>query len=136
MEIKHDDTMKDDTPAYIQVALLYTTVNGERRLRVHNLALKCSSKFPDIYQSCELDTIINFIGKSVCSASLNMSYKDIRASLTHQCAVILACYRKHCSKQSPPGQLILPDSLKLLPMYIGCLLKLSLIHISEPTRPY
>lgn len=52
-----------------------------------------------------------------------MPYKSIRESFTHQCAVILSCYRKHCSNQSPAGQLILPESLKLLPMYANCLLK-------------
>ena len=60
---------------------------------------------------------------SVCTASLSMGYKSIRETLTNQCAVILSCYSKHCSKQSPPGQLILPDSLKLLPLYASCLLK-------------
>ena len=59
----------------------------------------------------------------VIKASLSMSYKSIRDSFTHQIAVILSCYRKHCSSQSPPGQLILPESLKLLPMYSNCLLK-------------
>lgn len=52
-----------------------------------------------------------------------MPYKSIRDNFTHQIAVILSCYRKHCSSQSPAGQLILPESLKLLPMYSNCLLK-------------
>lgn len=59
----------------------------------------------------------------VLTASLTMPYKTIRENFTHQCAVILSCYRKHCSSQSPPGQLILPESLKLLPMYANCILK-------------
>jgi len=52
-----------------------------------------------------------------------MPYKNIRENFSHQVAVILSCYRKNCSQQSPPGQLILPESLKLLPMYANCLLK-------------
>ena len=59
----------------------------------------------------------------VCNAAFSMPYKTIRENFTHQCAVALACYRKQCSSQSPQGQLILPDSLKLLPMYANCLLK-------------
>ena len=59
----------------------------------------------------------------VINASFTMPYKSIRENFTNQCAAILACYRKNCSQQSPPGQLILPDSLKLLPMYANCLLK-------------
>ena len=59
----------------------------------------------------------------VTNALLSMPYKSIRENFSHQCAIILSCYRKHCSNQSPPGQLILPESLKLLPMYANCLLK-------------
>ncbi len=65
----------------------------------------------------------SFFLSPVVYASLTMPYKSIRDSFTHQCAVILSCYRKHCSSQSPAGQLILPESLKLLPMYANCLLK-------------
>jgi protein transport protein SEC24 len=34
----------------------------------------------------------------------------------------LACYRKNCASPSSPGQLILPECMKLLPLYINCLL--------------
>lgn len=47
-----------------QAALLYTTYQGERRLRIHNIALNCTTKFQDLYRSCEIDTIINYFSKS------------------------------------------------------------------------
>ena len=47
-----------------QAALLYTTYKGERRLRIHNIALNCTTKYQDIYRSCEIDTIVNFFSKS------------------------------------------------------------------------
>eukprot|EP00731_Ephydatia_muelleri_P029503 Em0021g26a len=123
VEIKHDDKLKEEDIAFFQAALLYTNIFGQRRLRIHNLALNCSSKFADLYRSCEVDTIMNFLSKSVTKAAFSMVYKTIRDNFTHQVAVILACYRKQCSSQSPPGQLILPESLKLMPMYANCLLK-------------
>lgn len=49
---------------YLQAALLYTNLKGERRLRVHNMALNCSTKYQDIYRSCEIDTLINYFSKS------------------------------------------------------------------------
>lgn len=36
---------------------------------------------------------------------------------------ILSCYRKNCAQPSSAGQLILPECMKLLPVYINCLLK-------------
>ncbi|CAL8323798.1 unnamed protein product [Boreogadus saida] len=35
VELKHDDTLSEETGAFMQCALLYTTVGGQRRLRVH-----------------------------------------------------------------------------------------------------
>ena len=40
-----------------------------------------------------------------------------------QVAQILACYRKNCSTPAPMGQLILPESMKLLPLYANCVVK-------------
>lgn len=41
----------------------------------------------------------------------------------NRAAQILACYRKNCASPTSAGQLILPECLKLLPLYISCLLK-------------
>jgi protein transport protein SEC24 len=43
--------------------------------------------------------------------------------LINRAAQILACYRKHCASPTSAGQLILPECLKLLPLYVSCLLK-------------
>nr|CAD7588324.1 unnamed protein product [Timema genevievae] len=93
LEIKHDDKLTEEDGVYIQVALLYTSCGGQRRLRVINLGLKTCSQMADLYRSCDLDT------------------------------VMLACYRKNCASPSSAGQLILPECMKLLPLYINCVLK-------------
>lgn len=90
VELKHDDTLSEETGALIQVllflagrsglscrritthnshlvsqcALLYTTIGGQRRLRIHNLSLNCSSQLSELYKSCETDSLINFFAKS------------------------------------------------------------------------
>lgn len=38
-------------------------------------------------------------------------------------AQILAAYRKNCASPGSAGQLILPECMKLLPLYINCLMK-------------
>lgn len=63
MEIKHDDKLTEEDGVYIQVALLYTHVSGQRRLRILNLSLKTCSQLADMYRSVDLDTIINFYAK-------------------------------------------------------------------------
>lgn len=48
----------------------------------------------------------------------------ISSQLTAHSTRILAAYRKNCAASMSSGQLVLPDALKLLPLYTSSLLKL------------
>uniref|UniRef100_A0A3Q3BQJ6 SEC24 homolog D, COPII coat complex component n=1 Tax=Haplochromis burtoni TaxID=8153 RepID=A0A3Q3BQJ6_HAPBU len=123
VEFKHDDTLSEETGALMQCALLYTTIGGQRRLRIHNLSLNCSSQLSELYKSCETDSLINFFAKSAYRAILNQPLKNVREILVNQTAHMLACYRKNCASPSAASQLILPDAMKVFPVYMNSLMK-------------
>ncbi|XP_051995784.1 protein transport protein Sec24D isoform X2 [Xyrauchen texanus] len=123
VEFKHDDTLSEEAGAVMQCALLYTTISGQRRLRIHNLSLNCSSQLSELYKSCETDALINFFAKSACQAILNQPLKAVREILVSQTAHMLSCYRKNCASPSAASQLILPDAMKVFPVYMNSLLK-------------
>ncbi|XP_056324942.1 protein transport protein Sec24C isoform X3 [Danio aesculapii] len=123
VEFRHDDKLSEETGALMQCAVLYTSCSGQRRLRVHNMAVNCCSQLADLYRNCETDTIINFFVKYAYRSVLSSPTKNVRDSLVNQCAQILACYRKNCASPSSAGQLILPECMKLLPVYLNCVLK-------------
>ncbi|XP_068161056.1 protein transport protein Sec24C isoform X2 [Antennarius striatus] len=123
VEFKHDDKLSEETGALMQCAVLYTSCSGQRRLRIHNMAVNCCSQLADLYRNCETDTIINFFSKYAFRGVLNNPTKAVRETLINQCAQILACYRKNCASPSSAGQLILPECMKLLPVYLNCVLK-------------
>lgn len=123
VEIKHDDKLPPEENVYVQVALLYTSSSGQRRLRIINLALKTCTQLADLFRSCDLDTLILFLAKQGIFRLLEHTPKVFRDNLVNRAAQILACYRKHCASPTSAGQLILPECLKLLPLYISCLLK-------------
>uniref|UniRef100_A0A8C6V744 SEC24 homolog D, COPII coat complex component n=1 Tax=Neogobius melanostomus TaxID=47308 RepID=A0A8C6V744_9GOBI len=123
VEFKHDDTLAEESGAMMQCALLYTTLSGQRRLRIHNLSLNCSSQLSELYKSCETDALLNFFAKSAYRAILNQPLKNVREILVNQTAHILACYRKNCASPSPPSQLVLPDAMKVFPVYMNSLMK-------------
>uniref|UniRef100_A0A3P9LR50 SEC24 homolog C, COPII coat complex component n=1 Tax=Oryzias latipes TaxID=8090 RepID=A0A3P9LR50_ORYLA len=123
VEFKHDDKLSEETGALMQCAVLYTSCSGQRRLRIHNMAVNCCSQLADLYRNCETDTIINFLSKYAFRGVLNNPTKAVRDTLINQCAQILACYRKNCASPSSAGQLILPECMKLLPVYLNCVLK-------------
>lgn len=123
VEIKHDDKLTEEEGVYIQVALLYTSCSGQRRLRVLNLSLKTCSQMADLYRSCDLDTLINFFAKQSVYKLLENNPKAVKDNIVNRGAQILANYRKNCASPSSSGQLILPECMKLMPLYVNCLLK-------------
>ncbi|XP_007259393.3 protein transport protein Sec24C isoform X4 [Astyanax mexicanus] len=128
VEFRHDDKLSEETGALMQCAVLYTSCTGQRRLRIHNMAVNCCAQLADLYRNCETDTIINYFAKYAYRSILNNPTKNVRDSLVNQCAQILACYRKNCASPSSAGQLILPECMKLLPVYLNCVLKSDVLH--------
>lgn len=63
VELKHDDKLPIESNTYIQAALLYTSISGQRRLRILTLALTVTSSYSSLYPACDLDTIMNYITK-------------------------------------------------------------------------
>ncbi|XP_067117794.1 protein transport protein Sec24D isoform X2 [Osmerus mordax] len=127
VEFKHDDTLSEENGALMQCALLYTTVGGQRRLRIHNLSLNCSAQLSDLYKSCETDALINFFAKSAYRSMLAQPLKAVREVLVHQTAHMLAGYRKNCASPSAASQLILPDAMKVFPVYMNSLMKTAVL---------
>ncbi|XP_014871706.1 protein transport protein Sec24C isoform X3 [Poecilia latipinna] len=123
VEFKHDDKLSEETGALMQCAVLYTSCSGQRRLRIHNMAVNCCAQLADLYRNCETDTIINYFAKYAFRGVANNPTKAVRDTLVNQCAQILACYRKNCASPSSAGQLILPECMKLLPVYLNCVMK-------------
>jgi protein transport protein SEC24 len=115
--------LSPDENVYIQVALLYTSSSGQRRLRVLNLCLKTCSQLADLFKSCDLDSCVLYLAKQGMFKLMDNTPKQVKDTLINRAAQILACYRKNCASPSSAGQLILPECMKLLPLYISCLLK-------------
>jgi len=67
--------------------------------------------------------MVNFLAKQSISRLMETSPKQVKESLMSQCANVLACYRKNCASPSSAGQLILPECMKLLPLYTNCVIK-------------
>lgn len=123
VEIKHDDKLSPEENVYLQVALLYTSCGGQRRLRVLNLALRATTTISEVFKSCDLDAIMLFFAKQACFKLMELTPKTVKENLIHRSAQTLACYRKNCTSPTSAGQLILPECLKLLPLYVSCLIK-------------
>ena len=122
--LAHDDKLNENGgKVFVQMALLYTSLSGQRRIRVHNLSLLVCNQYHQMFSACELDVIINYMAKLACRSVVVSTPKSIRDNLIQQVANILASYRKNCTNSPAKGQFILPETLKLLPVFSNSILK-------------
>ncbi|XP_041691975.1 protein transport protein Sec24C [Coregonus clupeaformis] len=124
VELTHSRALDEKRGVVVQTVLSYTSQQGERRTRVHSLSLCCSRHLLDTFCNCQAQTLLTFYCKKMYCAVLERPLQELREELQTEVTEALACYRKHCSSSSvSPGQLILPQYLKALPVYLNSLRK-------------
>ncbi|KXZ55308.1 hypothetical protein GPECTOR_3g442 [Gonium pectorale] len=110
--------------AYVQAALLYTNMSGQRVIRVHTLALPITDNISTVFKGADLDAQICSLGRRVSSSLLGQATLGACRELVSAAVVAtLYAYRRYCASSSSAVQLILPEALKLLPLYALSLLK-------------
>ncbi|XP_061586196.1 uncharacterized protein si:dkey-13n15.2 [Cololabis saira] len=124
VELAHTRALDETRGAAIQVVLCYSNQAGERRTRVHTLTLRCSRHIQDMFRSCQAQTLLTFYCKKMYCAVLERPLQELREELQTEVTEALASYRKHCCSSSvSAGQLVLPQHLRTLPVYINSLRK-------------
>ncbi|GAA5958456.1 hypothetical protein JCM21900_001476 [Sporobolomyces salmonicolor] len=122
-KIKHEGKLDEKTDAYFQCAALYTSASGQRRVRVHNMAVPVTSLVNNVFRFADMDTTIAYIIKEAIAQTSSKSLRQVREQLTESCVKTLLAYRKHCASSTSPAQLILPESFKLFPLYALAVMK-------------
>jgi protein transport protein SEC24 len=126
LTFSYDGKLESKLDAHFQSALLYTTANGERRVRCCNVIASVSDNPRDCVKFVDQDAVYTVLAKEAGTklATTSCTLKDTRNLLTERTIDILAAHRKHfVSQSSPPGQLILPERLKEFAMYMLCVIK-------------
>lgn len=129
----HSERIEGQKPVYMQVACLHTDGKGRRLIRVHTLQLPVTSSLSNVFRYTEIDTVTNFLIKQAASSALSGdgNFKD---KLNKSCVDMLHAYRANCASMTSAGQLILPESLKLLPLYVGSIRKMPAFRSGSDIR--
>lgn len=77
VQLKHGIKRIERDGVYIQVALLYTSCGGQRRLRVFNLSLSVARQISDILRKTDLETLVNYLGKEAVVRLLETSPSEV-----------------------------------------------------------
>ncbi|KAL8042687.1 hypothetical protein ABFX02_09G069500 [Erythranthe guttata] len=121
--LKHDDKLQEGSECSFQCALLYTTVYGQRRIRISTLSLPCTNMPSNIFRSADIDTLFSCILKQAADEIPSAPLSQVKDRATNAVINVLCSYRKSCATTQSMGQLILPESLKMLPLYLLALQK-------------
>lgn len=63
IEIKYDDKLDEKEPVFFQAAILFTSISGQRRLRIHNLSLPVTTDYNQIYRLTDHDAVVTHLFK-------------------------------------------------------------------------
>ena len=73
--LAHDGKIDEKLQAGIQVALLYTTMGGMRRIRVHNIVVPVTPLIASVFRMVELDTVTNLLAKQGAPCTYPFSHR-------------------------------------------------------------
>lgn len=134
VDFAHEGKLDIKSNAYFQCALLYTTRAGQRRVRVHTVRLPVSNTYATLYKSCDLEACTFAMVQDCLVDAVNKGPKAAREAAIERITKILSSYRKYCSAGSHSSQLLMPEMLKLLPIYTSCVLKSDALTVGTSTR--
>jgi protein transport protein SEC24 len=104
----------------MQAAVLHTTCNGERRIRVLTLALPTTTNLADVYASADQCAITTFFSHKAVERALGNSLESARESLQSKLVELLQTFRKELGGGSMGGGLQFPSNLRALPtLFLG-----------------
>ncbi|KAJ5692994.1 Sec23/Sec24 beta-sandwich [Penicillium macrosclerotiorum] len=119
----YDGKLDPKLDAHFQAALLYTSADGQRRVRCINVVAAVNDGGMETMKFVDQDAVVAVIAKEAASKTLDKTLKDIRANISEKTVDIFSGYRKIFSGSHPPGQLVLPENLKEFSMYMLSLIK-------------
>lgn len=114
----------------MQTAVLHTTCNGERRIRVMTLSLPTTQTLPDVFASADQSAITAYYSHKAVERALGSGLESARDMLQSKLVELLQTYRKELAGGNMGGGGIqFPANLRGLPVLFLGLMK----HASTPT---
>jgi len=135
VQFEHSDSTVTTKFISVQSALLYTTSSGERRIRVFTQCLPVTSTLADLFRLADVEAITALTMKMAIEKALSSRLSDAREALVNKCIDILTVYKTDLATSSSSTQLLLPDSLKLFPLYILGIVKNVMFRAGTDIRP-
>ena len=131
-----DLTINEDIASpvvYFQTALLYTTCDGERRIRVSTLALPTTENIHAVFHHADQVAIASLLAKKATDRALSTKLEDAREAVQYKCVEVLGAFKTECTRSQlgATTDLQVPRNLQLLPLMCLSILKHTSVRPAE-----
>ncbi|KAI0121667.1 hypothetical protein BJ170DRAFT_131600 [Xylariales sp. AK1849] len=122
VEVAIDETLQKNFVC-LQAGVLYTTCNGERRIRVMTLAIPTTTNLADVYASADQCAITTYFSHKAVERALSSGLDAARDALQSKLVELLQTFKKELGGGSMGGGLQFPANLRGLPVLFLSLTK-------------
>lgn len=134
-QIAIEDDLKPDTRfVYFQASILYTTPDGERRIRVHTARYPTVTTLPEVIYGANQIAMVAMLAKMAVDRSLQASIGEAKEALIGAGVDLLETFSLADEMRARSYPMGLPENLRLVPLYILALLKHIAFKLNSPTR--
>jgi protein transport protein SEC24 len=122
VEVAIDETLQKNHVC-LQAGVLYTTCNGERRIRVMTVAIPTTTNLADVYASADQCAITTYFSHKAVERALSSGLEAARDALQSKLIELLQTFKKELGGGSMGGGLQFPANLRGLPVLFLGLIK-------------
>lgn len=114
--LKLDGTIKE-SDVHMQAAVLYTDLNGKRRIRVINTSAAVTNNVSEVYKFVDQENVADIIIKGTCVSLRYQAtdYETIRKNIDNKMSEIMVQYKTTTNNHKLNNMAVIPQSLKFLP---------------------
>ncbi len=85
---------------------------------VLNYVWKVCGNLLSYFKSADVEAVSQFKIRQMCSQAISLGAKRAKEKLINDVIELLYNYRKNCGQSNNPSQLVLPEMLRLYPLYM------------------
>lgn len=115
--LKYDQKLMSGSNVSFQAALLYTDIDGNRKVRSINANANVSENVKEIFQFVDQNVVMRIMIKDVISSLGDCDFTNIRKTIDDKMVDVLTQYKALVGSNLGP-QLVLPEALKTLASFM------------------
>ncbi|ORX60983.1 hypothetical protein BCR36DRAFT_394129 [Piromyces finnis] len=123
LEASIDKDLTSEPYICFQGAILHTSNNGERRIRVFTNIIPVTNNLTEVFANADPRAIAAFTAKKAVERTITDKLEDARNLIINTCIDIMGAYKQAFTSSGQASQLLIIENLALLPVLTQALLK-------------